>query len=277
MTKKITFFSIEPKSGLAGPIHTGHWVTGPRYGAVRRHGTQDWLLIYTVSGMGRLTFKGGAHLARPGDLALWFPGTFHDYRIAPDCEGWEIVWAHFIARPQWHDFMRWPQKGDGPRLLAIGDRAVRQQVLKNLEAMHAYATGPLEHGKLLALNALEKALLLADLTNPGSKQARLDPRVRRSLDMLCQEPRTKTPLSSVARACGLSLSRFAHLFSEQVGMTPVEYREHHRMLQARRLLETTTFSIKEIAAMSGFDSPFYFSRRFRKHVGVSPRKFREKR
>jgi AraC family transcriptional regulator of arabinose operon len=170
--------------------------------------------------------------------------------------------------------MNWPQKSDGPRLLTISDQTMCHQVVTALRSMHAYATGPLEYGKLLALNALEKVLLLADLSNPASNQAHLDPRIRQSLDLLCSDPKAPMPLTAVAQGCRLSVSRFSHLFSAQMGMTPVEYRERHRMANASRLLQTTTFSIKEIAAMAGFDSQFYFSRRFKMHTGRSPRAFR---
>ena len=41
------------------------------------------------------------------------------------------------------------------------------------------------------------------------------------------------------------------------------------------LLETTDYSITNIAAVIGYDNPMYFSRMFRKAKGMSPAKYRK--
>lgn len=47
-----------------------------------------------------------------------------------------------------------------------------------------------------------------------------------------------------------------------------------RVNNAASLLETTDYSMAEIAAIVGYEDPFYFSRLFRKIKGVSPRDYR---
>jgi AraC-like DNA-binding protein len=49
-----------------------------------------------------------------------------------------------------------------------------------------------------------------------------------------------------------------------------------RINRARQLLELTAMSIKEIAAEVGYENPFYFSLRFKKQTGTSPRDYRQK-
>jgi AraC family transcriptional regulator, arabinose operon regulatory protein len=44
---------------------------------------------------------------------------------------------------------------------------------------------------------------------------------------------------------------------------------------AKNLLSDTTLLVKEIAAILGFEDPFYFSAQFRKHVGTSPSAYRD--
>jgi transcriptional regulator GlxA family with amidase domain len=46
------------------------------------------------------------------------------------------------------------------------------------------------------------------------------------------------------------------------------------MQRASQLLDFTNQSIKEIAFALGFDDPYYFSKRFRTIIGVSPKKYR---
>lgn len=47
------------------------------------------------------------------------------------------------------------------------------------------------------------------------------------------------------------------------------------ILEAKKEIHLTYKSIKEIARDLGFEDEFYFSRYFKKKVGVSPKTFRE--
>ena len=48
-----------------------------------------------------------------------------------------------------------------------------------------------------------------------------------------------------------------------------------RIEHAKELLSTTQYSMKEIGVMSGYSDPNYFSKSFKKNVGVTPTEYRE--
>ena len=81
-------------------------------------------------------------------------------------------------------------------------------------------------------------------------------------------------MQSVADRCTMSLSRFGHLFREQTGETPGQFLERQRMERARQLLRFTSRTVTAIAEEVGYESAFYFTNRFRKLVGMSPRDYR---
>ena len=83
-------------------------------------------------------------------------------------------------------------------------------------------------------------------------------------------------LDGLADMAELSVSRLAHLFREQVGMTPQQFLEQQRLERARQLLELSGRSIGDIAGDVGFDNPFYFTLRFKKLTGLSPRDYRKR-
>jgi AraC family transcriptional regulator of arabinose operon len=83
-------------------------------------------------------------------------------------------------------------------------------------------------------------------------------------------------MDQLARSCGLSPSRFAHLFREQMGRSPRAYAEDRRMERAVRLLRLTTLPVAEVAAACGFEDPLYFSSRFRRWTKSSPSAFRSR-
>lgn len=73
----------------------------------------------------------------------------------------------------------------------------------------------------------------------------------------------------------ISNSSFYRKFKLYTGMTPLQYILDVRMSNAKRLLETTDYSINEIAYIIGYDNSLYFSRLFHKHIGLSPKEYRK--
>ncbi len=58
-------------------------------------------------------------------------------------------------------------------------------------------------------------------------------------------------------------------------MTPMQYIISVRMTHAQQLLSTTDYTITEISAVVGYDNPLYFSRLFKKQIGLSPTDYRK--
>lgn len=77
-------------------------------------------------------------------------------------------------------------------------------------------------------------------------------------------------LDDMANHAGLSKSHFSRIFRDQTGYSPVEYFIHLKVQKALSLLVLTKLPVQEIARMVGYADPYYFSRLFKKIVGVSP-------
>lgn len=73
----------------------------------------------------------------------------------------------------------------------------------------------------------------------------------------------------------LSVDAFSKKVKRSFGKTPTKIIQERLILEAKKLLHLTYKSIKEIAAELNFEDEFYFSRYFKKEVGVSPKKFRD--
>ena len=77
-------------------------------------------------------------------------------------------------------------------------------------------------------------------------------------------------IDRLAQACGLSTGRFRRIFSECLGMTPVEYRNKLRMQKAVELLKTGSYTVGEVAELVGISDIKYFSKLFNRYTGVTP-------
>ncbi|MFE5321250.1 response regulator [Paenibacillus sp. NPDC056579] len=82
---------------------------------------------------------------------------------------------------------------------------------------------------------------------------------------------------SIQKVCGhlhISAGYFSGIFKKETKMTFVNYLMHIRMEAAKELLRTTDMKTFEIAEKVGYAEPNYFSFSFRKHVGVSPKEYK---
>ena len=69
---------------------------------------------------------------------------------------------------------------------------------------------------------------------------------------------------------------FRKLFKEFTGIAPATYQQELRLQRAKELLSTTDFSIKEIAYRLRFETPDYFSSKFKVKTGCKPSEFRHR-
>ena len=272
------FLPMQRRQETISAIHEGIFADqfrrGPAYTNWRPRGTPDWLLIYTEDGSGHYTTAAGQLHTLPGDVTLYAPGEMHDYRTAG--RNWHLLWAHFMPRPHWQPWLKWPAS-HGLRMLRLPKGEVRDQfreaMLRAARMMRRKLPGALD----LAFNALEEALIWTSVAASQDPWLSMDPRVRKAIDHLAAHSAEPFHLTSLARLCGASVSRFSWLFKRETGISPGAYLERQRMLHASRLLRLTSLGIAEIAAETGFADPFYFTNRFRRFCGMSPTNFRKKK
>ena len=81
-------------------------------------------------------------------------------------------------------------------------------------------------------------------------------------------------LGELAAHVGLSTNYLSNLFKKEVGQNFVEYLSKIRMETAKRLLTESSLKIYEIAQQVGFTEEGYFSKVFKKTVGLSPNEYR---
>ena len=127
----------------------------------------------------------------------------------------------------------------------------------------------------LALCSLESIVLLTAATARTEPQrSGIDVRIRRAEALIAADPGAPHTVESLAADVSLSPSRFAHLFSQQLGQSPMRALLAARLLHAARLLEATDLPVERVAAASGFTSPYHFNRVFRQRYGTPPGAYR---
>ncbi|RPH59343.1 MAG: AraC family transcriptional regulator, partial [Chloroflexi bacterium] len=98
--------------------------------------------------------------------------------------------------------------------------------------------------------------------------------VKRAVAYLHQNYTRPLARWEIAEVVGVSEDYLTRVFNRELGLSPWDYLNRYRVLQAQNLLKTTSHSIGAIAKQVGFSDGAYFSRVFSKITGLSPQGYR---
>lgn len=98
--------------------------------------------------------------------------------------------------------------------------------------------------------------------------------IKKSLNYINENYKENLTLEVVANFVHLNTSYFSTIFKREVGMSFSDYLNKIRIEASKRLLGTTDISILEVALSAGFEDQSYYSKVFKKIVGITPKKFR---
>ncbi len=205
----------------------------------------------------------------PCVLRQW-PGRH--YRYGPRTH-WEEFYVTYEADRQPRlDMGEWPVSAQP--VIRLGSPTVLRQAFQRLQGL---CDGLGVAGRIDRIDQLFEALLLdviMEHRQPG--QSGREERIQAARVWIDQHSVEAIRFEEMARRHGMAPRTFRRLWLERFGVTPGDYLAGVRVRHACSLLAHTDLPIAEVAAQSGFSDPFYFSRRFSRETGLSPRQFRAK-
>lgn len=83
-------------------------------------------------------------------------------------------------------------------------------------------------------------------------------------------------IDDIAQAMGMSRSVLYGKIKNAVGLTPIDFVRHIKIMKAIEMLRDTDETLTSIAFAVGFSDPKYFSKVFKKEMGIIPSEYREK-
>ena len=166
------------------------------------------------------------------------------------------------------------QKLQLAELLLLARRTVQEQggeTVKGQETVGALLTAQSEEGlRQMFVSAMVELAQAVVIRNQEP-----DSIITRAQEYILQNFRKDLALEEAARTVGISPYYFSKLFKEETGMNFSEYLTKIRIDTAKRLLSDRELSIKQVCMDSGYANPNYFSRIFKKWVGITPTEFRD--
>ncbi|MBB5395126.1 AraC family transcriptional regulator [Mucilaginibacter sp. AK015] len=232
----------------------------------------DYYIVFISKGKGIY----GSSLIEPtkiseGTCFFLHPGVLHRYK--PDLnEGWEEYWVGFngFFAKQLIESNFLNAQSPFVHLGLNKDLLILFRTM--IECIQASLIGYPQHiaGTTMQILGLVHSTLLHDAAT-DDPVAKL---ISKAKFFMQEDLDGPLDMAAVAAQLPMGYSMFRKAFKRITGQSPNQYHLNLRLERAKNLLTTTILNVSEIADQTGFESVFYFSKLFKKKIGVSPLHYR---
>ncbi len=226
-------------------------------------GRNDYYLIYMNYGELRLELAGEDGIMRAGDFFLYSPHTPYYYGKDDGEEDMVYIWTHFTGYGV-EELLRLSGFECG-KIYRAGAKSVDSVTALFSKLFDAFILDGQERDLDAAGRLVQLFAALTRYTS-GEKHSR---RLRRSIEYISTHYAEDISIRQLAELENMSCGRYNSVFRECFGMSPKKYIIELRLRTAEDLLSRTDISVKEAAAMVGYDDQNYFSRLYAKKRGFT--------
>lgn len=222
----------------------------------------EYNLHFVVAGRGRVISDGIETEMKEGDVYMFFPGHSTIHTDSPESP-WEYYWLCLDIK-------------DTSLIDATGLSEEKPgRPLRNSPEIWNYIVSlfkRIESGNSGPCTAISEAWRIFDMISEKTTDTPvpLHEQIKRYVDSAEKFPGVK----ETANALNISRATVHRIFSENYGLPLKEYVDAKRHETACKILENSSFTVRQTAAACGFSSVQYFCRAFRKLSGISPSEWR---
>lgn len=235
----------------------------------RKEGIEEYIFIFCMEGSGTIIVKDKKYTLRENQAFCIPCFQGHSY-YAHDEDPWSILWVHFKGE----DTRYFPLTKCQVRSFSSQDTADRMHFLfvSLFQALDDHYT----LGNFIYLSQT-LSLILAEAYDREQGQSVLEQNkhVTDVVRYMYRHLEENLTLEQIGEEFSLSKSYLNAIFQKHTQHSPMDFFIHLKMKRSCRLLRTTDLPVYEVAQKMGYADPYYFSRIFKKIVGISPRQYRK--
>ena len=257
---------------VVGSCGTYRLKTRPKLPTYWQKGRRDYQILYVANGKTHFWFDVKEEIVSAGHMVLYKPEEIQKYVYYLE-DNPEVFWIHFTG-------------SDVKSILAYHGISLDEHVfycgvLPDYKALFRKIIQELQLCRYgyedYIASLFNDILLLVDRQQHEQKKAtgNVQEQIERAAAYFNENYNTKISIDDYAESLHISTNWFIHNFKQYTGMSPAQYILSLRMVNAQSLLERTTYNIKEISEIVGYENPLYFSRVFKKEIGKSPAQYRK--
>lgn len=220
-----------------------------------------FVAIRTLSGAGLLElWDGRSFLLKADSLLLIDQRQIQNYTA--EANGWQFFWFEFKSA----DIVPSICEQNLSLPITTHERLTLEQCFHSLNRNHIWEC---------TLAEASFSCLLADWILRLEQSPEKGLPLSELLNLLENGRRERSSIATLARQAGMCERSFRDAVRKATGFSPKAYMLRGEMAAAMELLKTSTMTVTEISGLFQYENPFYFSRVFKKHYGISPQQVRE--
>ncbi len=268
-------FKDKSKPLVVGSCGTYRLDRRPKLPTYRPRGRIDYQILYVKAGIAHFHFdhEEDDTIVSAGNLVLYRPKEFQKYEYY-GADKTEVYWLHFTGGNVKNILRSYGIKDD-MRVIYVGTSLEYERIFKR--AITELQRCQPNYQEMLVL--LLRHLLISIQRQIAREKKLTNEYLDAEMDLDAQYfndyYNTEINIENYAAQRGMSVSWFIRNFKKYTGSTPMQYIVSIRITNAQILLETTSYTVSEIARIVGYENPLYFSRLFHKQKGFSPSDYRK--
>ncbi len=237
----------------------------------RPHGRRDFQLLYIASGQAHFFFDKTETVLSAGNVIIYRPDEMQKY-IYYSADKPEVFWVHFSGADTENILQHFGLAGQNVFHTGTSPEFNRLflQIIRELQ------TSAPRFRELLSLLLQNIFLLTSRCAEQKESQPVFNQELDRAVHFFNDNYKSDISIKDYAAECHVSLSWFIRSFKKYTGVTPMQYILSSRIASAQSLLESSSYTVSEIASIVGYANQMYFSRIFKKQTGMSPMEYRKK-
>lgn len=241
---------------------------------VQEHHHDNFQILYAIEGEGTIRLKGKEYALKQDGVAVLYP--FSDHEVASDASFTLLVleFDEFLLKD--HVASYWKQNVITESMVmqlelthANEMRLLLRRLLFEQNQLQSLSSWSMQIYWLEVLHLLAQAHQAKPILDANDLRAE---RIRQFIDNHYFETLTT---HQIAQRLGVSSRHASSIFKERYQMTPMQYLTEVRISVAKKLLLESDKDIISVSFEVGYESLATFYRIFKKHVLVSPSKFRQ--
>lgn len=248
----------------------GFFPHADRHYRERKEGIEEYIFIYCMEGQGEIQMWDGQTFILKENQAFCIPRFCgHKYYACRE-DPWTILWVHFKGE----DCSLYPLEERQVVSFLSKSAASRMQFL--FELLLRTLEGNYTLGNFIYISQVLGAILAETYCREKNHTTvEQNKHVTSVIRYMYSHLHDNLTLDDISRQFRFSKSYLHSIFQEYTGRSPIDFYIHLKIQEACKLLRSTDLYVYEVGRLLGYKDQYYFSRQFRKLVGVSPREYKE--
>lgn len=234
----------------------------------------QFVLIYCIDGEGWFELNGKKEIVEPHQFFVLPKGVAHKYG-SNKTKPWTIYWIHFDGEKA----AFFADGFDHPTNISPNKDSRIEERLQLFEEIYmtlskGFSTNNIYYSITSLFHFLGSMKFLGEYRGSVESTQKQTDVIDEVIHYMRENIEQKLTLQDIATEAKLSPSHLSLLFHKKTDYSPIQYLTHLRIQRACQLLDFTDMKIIQICPKIGYDDAFYFTRIFKKTMGMSPSEYR---